>query len=130
MSSDDAILPGGQNEGETEGDSDQLPLEGARRDRGLEDVLGEGYWPRERPRPNHWGETALEEELGEPLGLRLSEEEPDQWEFPGREAREADRAGRLVAPIEETGSSQDVYAADQGIAGGADSAEELSLIHI
>jgi len=127
MSSDDAILPGGQNEGETEGDSDQLPLEDTLLDRGLEDVLDEGYSPPERPRPNHWGETALEEELGEPLVLRLSEEEPDQWELPGREAREADRTGRLVAPIEETGSSQDVYAADQGIAGGAASAEEAAM---
>ena len=64
MSSDDAILPGGQNEGETEGDSDQLPLEDTLLDRGLEDVLDEGYSPPERPRPNNWGETALEEELG------------------------------------------------------------------
>ena len=39
MRTDDAILPGGQNEGETEGDSDQLPLEDTLLDRGLEEPV-------------------------------------------------------------------------------------------
>ena len=127
MGSDDAILPGGQNEWDSDGDSDQLPLEDTLLDRGLEDVLDEGYSPPERPRQNHWGETALEEELGEPLDLRLSEEEPEESELPGRDSREADRTGRLLAPVEETGASQDVYASDLGIAGGAASAEEAAM---
>jgi hypothetical protein len=127
MGRDDAILPDGQSGLGAEDDSDQLPLEDTLVDRGLEDVLDEGYSPPERPRHNHWGETALEEELGEPLDLRLSEEEPEQWDLPEREAREADRAGRLLTPVEETGSSQDVYAADLGIAGGAASAEEAAM---
>jgi len=127
MGSDDAILPGGQNEWDSDGDSDQLPLEDTLLDRGLEDVLDEGYSPPERPRQNHWGETALEEELGEPLDLRLSEEEPEEPELPGRDSREADRTGRLLTPVEETGASQDVYASDLGIAGGAASAEEAAM---
>src|SRR5665811_252056 len=102
MGSDDAILPGGQNEWDSDGDSDQLPLEDTLLDRGLEDVLDEGYSPPERPRQNHWGETALEEELGEPLDLRLSEEEPEESELPGHDSREADRTGRLLDRCEET----------------------------
>lgn len=127
MGSDDGTLPGSQTERAAEDDSDQLPLEDTLLERGIEDVLDEGYSPPERPRSNHWGETALEEELGEPLELRLAEEEPEPWDLPEREAREAARAGRLLAPVEETGSSQDVYAADVGIAGGAASAEEAAM---
>ncbi|HZL02587.1 MAG TPA: DUF5709 domain-containing protein, partial [Cellulomonas sp.] len=37
------------------------------------------------------------------------------------------RTGRLLAPVEETGASQDVYASDLGIAGGAASAEEAAM---
>lgn len=127
MGTDDATLAGGTSGWDAEGDSDQLPLEDTLLERGVGDVLDEGYSPLERPRSNHWGETALEAELGEPLALRLAEEEPELWDLPEREARESDRAGRLLAPVEETGASQDVYAADVGIAGGAASAEEAAM---
>jgi len=127
MGSRDAALPGGQSGWNSEYDSDQLPLEDTLLDRGVGDVLDEGYSPPERPRHNHWGETAREEELGEPLDLRLAEEEPEPWAAPEHGARQMDRAGRLLAPTEETGSSQDVYAADVGIAGGGASAEEAAM---
>src|SRR5450756_2696910 len=100
MGSHDAALPGGQSGWNSEYDSDQLPLEDTLLDRGVGDVLDEGYSPPERPRHNHWGETAREEELGEPLDLRLAEEEPEPWAAPEHGARQMDRAGRLLAPTE------------------------------
>src|SRR5665647_3931723 len=106
MGSHDAALPGGQSGWNSEYDSDQLPLEDTLLDRGVGDVLDEGYSPPERPRHNHWGETAREEELGEPLDFRLAEEEPEPWAAPEHGARQMDRAGRLLAPTEETGSSK------------------------
>lgn len=113
-----------------EGDSDQLPLEDTLTDRGVDDLLDEGYSPPERPRTNHFGETALEEIRGESLDQRLAEEEPDVFDEPERGARQPDRAGRLVAdPDALDGRVNDTFADDAGIAGGAASAEEAA-VHI
>lgn len=111
-----------------EGDSNQLPREDTLLDRGVDDLLDEGYSPPDYPRSNHYGETPLEEILGEPLERRLAEEEPDVWEQDRRPppGREPDRAGRLVEN-DDTWRHQDVYASDAGVAGGAASAEEAAM---
>jgi len=112
-----------------EGDTDQLPLEDTLVDRGVDDLLDEGYSPPERPRANHFGETAWEEAHGETLDQRLGEEEPEVWEAPERGARQPDRAGRLVADDDalEGHRANDTFAEDAGVAGGAASAEEAAM---
>jgi Family of unknown function (DUF5709) len=113
-----------------EGDSDQLGQEDTLVDRGVDDLLDEGYSPPERPRTNHFGETAWEESHGEPLDDRLAEEEPDIWDQPEAGRRQPDRAGRLVANVDALdGRANDAFADDEGIAGGAASAEEAA-VHI
>lgn len=117
-----------------EGDADQLPEEDTLVDRGVADLLDEGYSPPERPRPAsaHWGETAWEESRGETLDQRVAQEEPDIWDAPPRvdPSREPDRAGRLLEDddaVESGGNDQ--FAIDAGVDGGAASAEEAA-IHI
>jgi len=127
--------------------SDQLPLEDTLIDRGVDDVLDEGYSPPERPyRRSAFSAT-------ETLDQRLAEEEPDpasrigdpldedeQWrsdeaerdtEFPENPEVGRMRAGRLVSP--DLGFGEDVeadlIAEDVGISGGAASAEEAA-VHI
>ena len=41
----------------SEGDADQLPREDMLLERGVEDLLDEGYSPPERSRSTHYGET-------------------------------------------------------------------------
>lgn len=127
--------------------SDQLPLEDTLIDRGVEDVLDEGYSPPERP----YGRSAFGST--ETLDQRLAEEEPDpasrigdpldedeQWrsdeaereaEFPEHEEVGRMRAGRLVSPDLGFGedAEADLIADDVGISGGAASAEEAA-VHI
>ena len=112
-----------------EGDTDQLPLEDTLLDRGVDDLLDEGYSPPERPRSNRFGETAWEEARGETLDQRLGEEEPEIWEAPEHGAREPDRAGRLVQDDDALDGHRpnDTFAHDVGISGGAASAEEAAM---
>ncbi|UZN02222.1 DUF5709 domain-containing protein [Cellulomonas sp. S1-8] len=114
----------------SEGDADQLPREDTLVDRGVDDLLDEGYTVPERDRSNHWGETAWEEVHGEPLDRRLAEEEPEVWERTPTPSgdREELRAGRLVADDDavEAGPN-DAFAVDAGIGGGAASAEEAAV---
>ena len=112
-----------------EGDTDQLPLEDTLMDRGVDDLLDEGYSPPERARTNRFGETAWEEARRETLEQRLSEEEPELWQAPERGARQPDRAGRLVQDEDalEGRRSNDTFAHDVGLAGGAASAEEAAM---
>ena len=112
-----------------EGDSDQLPLEATLLDRGVDDLLDEGYSPPERARTNRFGETAWEEARRETLAQRLGEEEPELWDAPERGARQPDRAGRLVQDDDalEGRRSNDTFARDVGLAGGAASAEEAAM---
>ena len=129
MSQTDATEPDSERYLLGEGDSNQLPLEDTLLDRGVDNILDEGYSPPDYPRSNHYGETPLEEILGETLDQRLAEEEPDVWEAAGRAPdpqREPDRAGRLVED-DDTWRRQDVYAMDAGVAGGAASAEEAAM---
>ena len=111
---------------------EQLQSEDTLIDRGLDDVLDEGYSPPERE-PAHLthGVTLEEQHRGETLDERLAEEEPDIDPY----ADETDygtadpRAGRLVAPDEGFGEDEesDEVAEDVGIDGGAASAEEAAV---
>ncbi|GIG26791.1 DUF5709 domain-containing protein [Cellulomonas denverensis] len=115
-----------------EGDANQLPEEDTLVERGVADLLDEGYSPPERPRPavSHWGETPWEESRGETLDQRVAEEEPEIWDAdpPVDPARQPDRAGRLAEDddaVEAGGNDQ--FAVDAGVDGGAASAEEAAV---
>src|SRR5690606_31781718 len=111
-----------------EGDNDQLQAEDTLLDRGVDDVLDEGYSPPDRPRTNHFGETPWEEVHGETLDQRLAEEEPDEWDREGTARTDPSRAGRLVAdPDALDGRQNGTYADDEGISGGAAGAEEAAV---
>jgi|PersoiStandDraft_1058852.scaffolds.fasta_scaffold24427_2 Family of unknown function (DUF5709) len=129
MSDDTPTADNDLNDG-SEDDSDQLPMEDTLEDRGVDDLLDEGYVAPEAPRTNRYGETAWEQQHRETLDQRLAEEEPEVWAVhPGMDpARETDRAGRLVADdhaVEAGGN--DEFAIDAGISGGAASAEEAAV---
>jgi Family of unknown function (DUF5709) len=115
---------------------DQLQPEDTLDDRGVDDVLDEGYSPPERETDH-----LRHPEGGESLADRLSEEEPEVW---ARDEDEADadivdgdvggevgdqRTGRLMAPDE--GSHEDIdsemTAEDEGIDGAGASAEEAAM---
>jgi hypothetical protein len=111
-----------------EGDTNQLQPEDTLISRGTSDVLDEGYSPPERPRFNHFGETPWEEVHGESLDQRLAEEEPEEWDNPDRPGPDTTRAGRLTADTSALdGRENDIYADDEGISGGAASAEEAAV---
>lgn len=119
--------------------ADQLQSDDTLIDRGVDDVLDEGYIP-----PDHWspamgyGNTRAEERQGETLEMRVKQEEPEvkapddtPWN-PDGEPREVGslRAGRLVDAnhgrqgVDTTGES---IAFAVGIDGGAASAEEAAM---
>jgi hypothetical protein len=134
MSFDDTPASTPDPETGAEGDSDQLPIEDTLIERGVGDLLDEGYSPPDRPSDHRFGLTALEELLGEPLDQRLARELPEVWDAadgPVAGAREPDRAGRLEAGVSEaTGdSATSLMADDVGIAGGAARAEDAA-VHI
>lgn len=111
---------------DAEGDANQLSAEDTLADRDVADLLDEGYTVPDRDRPNHFGETALEELRGETLDQRLAEEEPEAWDV--EERRDVGRAGRISADGDALdGRENDVYALDEGISGAAASAEEAAL---
>lgn len=80
-----------------------------------------------------YGTTDLEAELGEPLGLRLSEEEPDvlsHLDDPWTDGPDGPvGVGRLVAEDEGAHSDEDadLYADDLGTDSGGFSAEESAM---
>ena len=108
-------------------------------DRGVDDVLDEGYIA-----PDNWspaqgfGNTASEMKQGETLEQRIAQEQPETdpkklrgpWN-PNRENRQggSKRAGRLVAPGGGSGpdTEGESIASDVGISGGAASAEEAAM---
>lgn len=133
----------GENQQETyEGysvdDEDQLQEEDTLVDRGLDDKLDEGYSAPEKWSPAEgYGNTQLEEQMGETLDQRLRQEEPepdpyddseDATENVGGEVGE-DRAGRLVAEDQGLGEDEekDLIAEDVGIDGAGASAEEAAV---
>jgi hypothetical protein len=106
--------------------------------RGLAEPLDEGVSP-----PEHWspgqgyGNTPLEEELGESLDQRVAQEEPepDPYEEAARDIEDVggevgnERAGRLVAEDEGLGADEDpeLFADDVGIDGAGAGAEEAAV---
>jgi len=136
-------------------DEDQLQPEDTLDERGVDDLLDEGYSPPERPRGvDAFGTTVAEQRQGESIEQRLAHEEPDPanavedplaetdmvgGDDPDAIAAEDDylgdgevgdrRSGRLMAPDEGTheDTESDMVADDMGIGGGGSSAEEAAM---
>lgn len=113
-------------------------------DRGVEDVLDEGYSPPERPFAlREWGFTAREAGGHEPLGARLARELPEAAPARGDglgDAEDTDgelydtevgtaRAGRLAEYDGDVDDYQYLFAVDVGVDGGSAAAEEAA-VHI
>ncbi len=134
--------------GEYSGEDDnQLQPEDTLIDRGIDDMLDEGYSPPERPYgsgafgPSETMDQMLAEEEPDPASRinvlldeaerQRSDESEHETEFPERGEVGCARAGRLVAP--DLGFGEDaeaeLVAEDVGISGGAASAEEAA-VHI
>jgi hypothetical protein len=127
-----------------EDDSGVLEPEDSLDDRGVGDVLDEGWSPVEKPLASTgWGTTAREEADREPLDARLARELPDAADRPGDDLGDASdtdgellddevgdrRAGRLVDADDggTTDTDDRLYARDEGIDGAAASAEEAAV---
>ena len=136
-------------------DEDQLQPEDTLDDRGVDDLLDEGYSPPERPRGvDAFGTTLAEQRQGESIEQRLAHEEPDPacavedpladvdmvgGDDPDAIAAEDDflgdgevgdqRSGRLMAPDQgaHEDTESDMVAQDVGIDGGGSSAEEAAM---
>jgi Family of unknown function (DUF5709) len=136
-------------------DENQLQPEDTLVDRGVDDLLDEGYSPPERPRGVHaFGTTLAEQRQGESIEQRLAQEEPDpangfedsdsdsdmvggddqdaiaaEDDFLGDGEVGARRSGRLLAPDEgaHEDTEPDLVAEDVGIDGGGSSAEEAAM---
>ncbi|EON30502.1 hypothetical protein GTC6_22312 [Gordonia terrae C-6] len=141
-------------------EDDQLQPEDTLVDRGVDDVLDEGYSPPDRvPKGAVHGLTSREQAEGETLDERLAEEEPDVGavdpldEITAEERSRTDwrahdsdrdeefeeddevgdrRAGRLIAPDAGSGidTESEAFAEDAGIDGAGASAEEAAVHYI
>lgn len=112
---------------------DQLQPDDLLIDRGVKDVLDEGYIT-----PDNWspaqgfGNTPAEMRQGETIEMRMKQEQPErppsgaEWN-PHSENREvgSERAGRLMS-VQGSGR-EDTLGVDVGISGGAASAEEAAM---
>jgi hypothetical protein len=112
-----------------------------------DDVLSRGYAPQDRPwAVDDWGTTDFEEEEGESLDGRLAREQPDETDdeegddigdLAGGEGELRDdevgdtRSGRLAETDAGSESAPDtepdLEAWDEGVDGGAASAEEAAV---
>lgn len=128
-------------------DDNQLQPQDTLDDRGMDDMLDEGYSPPERPYgrgafgPSESMDQMLaEEELDPASRINVLFDEAEQQrsdqservsEFPQRGEVGRARAGRLVAPDQGFGedAETELVAEDVGICGGAASAEEAA-VHI
>ena len=135
MSENDSETYGGysvDDEDQPQGDGDSMSD-----DRGLTEPLDEGYSPPEKWSVGQgYGNTPLEEELGETLDQRIAQEEPEPDPYAEEDVEDLDdgevgdaRAGRLVAPDQGTGEDEDaeMFADDAGIDGAGASAEEAAM---
>jgi hypothetical protein len=124
---------------DSDSESDQLEPEDTLVDRGVDDVLDEGYSPPEKPSSFYDGHESLEGRLAR----ELPDEDPvvegdgigDTSDTDGERYDDevgGDRAGRLVADDEGSGRDTDayLYARDVGIDGSAASAEEAAVHEI
>ena len=131
MSENDSEVYGGysvDDEDQPQGDGDSMSD-----DRGLTEPLDEGYSPPEKWSVGQgYGNTPLEEELGETLDQRIAQEEPEPDPYAEEDVEDLDdgevgnaRAGRLVAPDEGAGEDEDseMFADDAGIDGAGASAD-------
>jgi Family of unknown function (DUF5709) len=117
-------------------DEDQLQKEDTLNDRGVDDLLDEGYSPPEKWSAGEgFGTTADEALEGESLDQRIAQEEPDvdpyaeNGEDVGGPEVGVVRSGRLVAPDEgaHNDDDQELVAEDVGFDGAAASAEEAAV---
>ena len=135
MSENDSEVYGGysvDDEDQPQGDGDSMSDA-----RGLAEPLDEGYSPPEKWSVGQgYGNTPLEEELGETLDQRIAQEEPEPDPYAEEDVEDLDdgevgnaRAGRLVAPDEGAGEDEDseMFADDAGIDGAGASAEEAAM---
>ncbi|MFT3832612.1 MAG: DUF5709 domain-containing protein [Micropruina sp.] len=118
---------------------DQLQADDSLIDRGVADVLDEGYVSPEKWSPaQSYGNTAAEMRHGETLDQRIAQEEPDvspadsKWNDDPAELRQVGkrRAGRLVdaeGGYGEFDNEAESVGHDVGFAGGAASAEEAAM---
>jgi hypothetical protein len=115
---------------------DQLQPDDTLVDRGVDDVLDEGYSPAEKYGPGEGFGTTAEEALeGETLDQRVAQEEPDVDPYADEDPEDFDsevgdeRSGRLVDP--DAGLGEDTEKAlvgdEVGIDGAAASAEEAAV---
>ena len=118
--------------------SEQISKEDGLIDRGVDDLLDEGYVAPDGWSPAQgFGNTAEEMQRGETIEQRITQEQPEESpRIPGRwnptdEEREVGsvRAGRLIHDPTETfgNSGRHSTGTDVGIAGGAASAEEAAV---
>ena len=140
LGASDGLTPNETYHGYSVDDEDQPQSTGdslADSDR-VAEPLDEGYSPPEKwSAAQQYGNTPLEESMGESLDQRLSQEvpEPDPNEVAAREAEHvegevgAERAGRLVAEDEglSEDTEKDLVADDVGIDGAGASAEEAAV---
>ena len=128
---------------EVQDDAGQLEPEDTLVNRGVTEVLDEGYSPPDHPPPVYrMALTAQDEWRGESLDQKLAEEVPDVGPPEGDglgDSSDTDgeildeevgggRAGRLVAPGEGAHDEHDgMVASDKGIDGAAASAEEAAV---
>lgn len=128
-------------------DDNQRQPEDTLIDRGIDDMLDEGFSPPERPYgrgafgPSETMDQILAEEEPDPASRinvlldeaeqQRSDEAEREAEFPRRDEVGRARAGRLVAPDWGFGedTEAEMVAEDVGISGGAASAEEAA-VHI
>ena len=117
-------------------DEDQLQSEDTLNDRGVDDILDEGYSPPEKWSAGEgFGTTADEAVEGETLDQRVAQEEPDvdpyaaDDENVGGPEIGTERSGRLVAPDEGAhfDEEKELVAEDVGFDGAAASAEEAAV---
>lgn len=118
---------------------DQLQPDETLIDRGVPDVLDEGYVTPEKWSPAQaYGNTRAEMRNGETLEQRLAQEEPDvapsdtKWSDEPVEQRQVGnhRAGRLVdadGGYDDRDTESESLGHEVGIAGGAASAEEAAM---
>jgi hypothetical protein len=110
-------------------DDDQLSQEDTLIDRGVDDLLDEGYSPPDKwrePRDNETLDELLSEEEPD-LAMQLDDDDESDSEFIEDDEVGDLRAGRLVAPGEGVDEDSDLLANDVGIDGSAASAEEAAV---
>ncbi|BBA95868.1 hypothetical protein RVR_903 [Actinacidiphila reveromycinica] len=140
---DDVYQPEAGGDREIREDTGPLEPADTLDDRGVDEVLDEGYSPPERPLAVEGsGTTGQEQRAGESLEERLARERPEReppegdglGDAPDTDGELLDpeaggsRSGRLVGPDEGAHARRDgVAGEDVGIDGGAASAEEAAV---